>query len=765
MIRWINILRNSLAVKLIAIVGATLLVCIAVWAGFNIRHQQERFMEHTVNDAVRLSNTIKLGTHYAMMINARDDINQIITNIAKQREIETLRIYNKNGQIKFTNNIGEIDRITTIRDEACIACHDVDPPRHQLGIDQMTRLFTGADGTRRMGIIIPIPNEPGCAATGCHAPPDREKILGALDVVMSLSETEKEIRRFETGVIQLAVFVFLAVSGLIFFVMMWFVNRPIRYLIGKTHHIAAGDYSKTADQPRNDEIGALAAAIDSMGSEIATKQIALNKQTEEYRNLFETVPCEIAVLDRDYRLINFNRRFAEKFNPRIGEYCFRAYKGRDVKCEKCPVAKTFADGNSHLSEETGFNKAGAIASWLVVTAPRKDESGRIIGAMEMTVDLTELKLLEEKLKKSEKKYRDIFNYIPNPIFVLDQDSLSILDCNNSVRAVYGYRKPDLLNTSFLDLFGKGDRDRYAAKLKTAAELHRVRHISSQGKTVYVNIRVSPSEYEGKMVYLVTTSDITKRLEAEQQLIQASKMATLGEMATGVAHELNQPLSVIKTASSFLMKKIRRKTPIDPQILFTLAAEIDSHIDRATRIIGHMREFGRKSDLNAQDIDVNMVIEKAFDIFSQQLKLRGIEIVRELQADLPPVRGDAGKLEQVIINLLINARDAIEDRWPRTAEPDQKKIMVRTRADGRAVIIELEDTGKGIPADIIDKIFEPFFTTKTVGKGTGIGLSISYSIVQEYGGSITAEPDRAEGARFVIRFPVFREDGEKPDRKD
>jgi histidine kinase len=267
------------------------------------------------------------------------------------------------------------------------------------------------------------------------------------------------------------------------------------------------------------------------------------------------------------------------------------------------------------------------------------------------------------------------------------------------------------------------------------------------------VRISPSEYKGRKVLLVTTSDITKRLEAEQQLIQASKMATLGEMATGVAHELNQPLSVIKTASSFLMKKIRKKEPIAEDILYTMSEEVDSHVDRASKIINHMREFGRMSDLNLVSVQVNQVLERSFEIFSQQLKVRGIEVEWHLADKLPEIIADPDRLEQVFINLLINARDAIIDRLDADGRVQPiKKIFLRTREQADKVIIEVCDTGVGILPAVKDKIFEPFFTTKEVGKGTGLGLSISYSIITDFGGSISVRNNKPRGSCFVIKLP-------------
>jgi histidine kinase len=388
------------------------------------------------------------------------------------------------------------------------------------------------------------------------------------------------------------------------------------------------------------------------------------------------------------------------------------------------------------------------------TSPIFNAQGDIVAAMEMSVDITHRRQLEDELEKSEKKYHEIFNHIPNPVFVLDADSLEIIDCNDSVEPVYGFTKDEIIHGSFLDLFAKEERRRYKEKIKTLSVINRVKHINRQGKILFVNIRISPAEYPGKKVLLVTISDITQRLETEQQLIQASKMATLGEMATGVAHELNQPLSVIKTASSFSIKKLNKREPIGDETFFNLCHKIDSNVDRATKIINHMRQFARKSDLDFEKVQVNDVLESAFEIFSQQLKLRGIEVIWDLESGLPKINADPSRLEQVFINILINARDAIEERWgPEENEKAHKKIVLKTKRKADIIISEVCDTGMGIPESIKDKIFEPFFTTKEVGKGTGLGLSISYGIIKDCGGSIHVNPNIPEGACFIIQFPI------------
>jgi histidine kinase len=232
------------------------------------------------------------------------------------------------------------------------------------------------------------------------------------------------------------------------------------------------------------------------------------------------------------------------------------------------------------------------------------------------------------------------------------------------------------------------------------------------------------------------------------------MATLGEMATGVAHELNQPLAVMESASSFLMRKLNKEEEIEPEHLLIMAQKISGNVDRATKIINHLREFGRKEDAGLEKIQVNDLLRRANELLSQQLKVRGIEVVWQLGEGLPPIMADPGRLEQVFVNLLLNARDAIEDKLAtEVIKKGSEKITLTTSFDGDKIIVEVSDTGTGIPRDQLEKIFEPFFTTKSVGKGTGLGLSISYGIVKDCGGNIQVKSKKGKGARFIIEFPI------------
>jgi histidine kinase len=752
MITWFRKMQQNLMFKVILTAGVTLLIGICTWSYLSIRHYRMISIENVVNDVDRLSNTIRLGTHYAMMLDSREDIRQTINNVARQPEIENIRIYNKLGQIMFSNRNEEVGETTDVKEKACYVCHKTDPPETFLEVEERTRIYESEGGYRKMGILSPIYNEPGCSGGPCHVHPSDKEVLGLLDMVVSLDNLDHNLVDYRQKTFFIAAIVFLATSSVIFLFIVKFIRNPVKQLISGTRLIGEKEQYIQIPVHQHDEMGELARAISKMSKDISDKHTELIRQKNEYRNLFELVPCLITVQDRNYRLLSYNRMFAEKFGPVPGEHCYRAYKGLDCKCKNCPVEKTFQDGKSHVSEETGYNKDGSRAHWIVTTSPIRDSEGNVVAAMEVSLDITRRKVLEEELAKSEHKYQAIFSSIPSAVFVLEADSLEIIDCNESVREIYGHEPHELLGTSFLELFKQDHRTQAEEHIKKQSVIDRTRNLTKDGRMIFSTIRVSPMEYAGETALLVTASDITKRLETEQNLIQASKMATLGEMATGVAHEINQPLSVIKTASSFFLKKLRHDQQIDPETLTKMTLEIDNYADRATRIINHLREFGRKPEMSLEPVDLNKVIKRAFDFFSQQFKLRGIEVVIDLGENLPLIQGDQSRLEQVFINLLLNARDAIEDHYNGDPEKDgPKKITISTGREGNAVSALVKDTGAGIPHSVRERIFEPFFTTKKVGKGTGLGLSISYGIVQDCGGAIALVDAEDASTAFKLTF--------------
>jgi signal transduction histidine kinase len=236
----------------------------------------------------------------------------------------------------------------------------------------------------------------------------------------------------------------------------------------------------------------------------------------------------------------------------------------------------------------------------------------------------------------------------------------------------------------------------------------------------------------------------KREEASAQIIQSSKLATLGEMATGVAHELNQPLQVIRLAVANASRRIANGNP-DLELVSEKLNRIDSQAQRASAIIDHMRIFGREAKEELQYIDPRTAITNSLDLMGEQLRLKNIEVTTELAQESSLVLGHMILIEQVMLNLLTNARDAIDKN------AGQRKITLRVYEDTEGVYITSADTGGGIPEDVLPRIFEPFYTTKDVNQGTGLGLSVAYGIVRDMHGSIVAE-NVENGAQFTITLP-------------
>ena len=254
----------------------------------------------------------------------------------------------------------------------------------------------------------------------------------------------------------------------------------------------------------------------------------------------------------------------------------------------------------------------------------------------------------------------------------------------------------------------------------------------------------------------TTAEMQRRehelRDKQEQLVQAGKLATLGELTTGVAHELNNPLNNIDlfvgNAVDLIELAMTDRGPIVGQLRQAM-----QQVRKATEIISHLRTFGRAAPASRQPLPLRQIIERALSLMQEQLRLREIEVTVELGPEEPWVVGNAIQMEQVFINLLTNARDAM-------ADSPRKTIRISGSVGSSGTELAFADSGPGIPPGLERRIFDPFFTTKEVGKGTGLGLSIAYGIVKEHGGTISVVSRPGEGATFLINLPLATADSEE-----
>jgi PAS domain S-box-containing protein len=433
--------------------------------------------------------------------------------------------------------------------------------------------------------------------------------------------------------------------------------------------------------------------------------------------------------------------------------------------------------------EEFFPHIGETGRWLFFTAaPIRDADGKTVGSIETFWDTTErkeaqealqrahdeletrveertgeLQKVNEELRRSEAKYKTLFDNAPNSIFIVDQKNFKIVDVNATAIECYRCSKEELLQMNFLDLLHEKDGE-LEEGLQGLTDHQcgfypRRRHIRKAGDPFYVNVVACHAVHMDMDCLIATTTDINEDVEKEAQLIQASKLATLGTLASGMAHELTQPLNVIQVASDFFLKKIRKEEEISKDDLEAVAEEIDSHVDRASKVIKHMRDFARQSDLTRTRLNINEPIKDVFKVLGQQLRVHQIEVELDLDPHVPPIMADHNRLEQVFINLVTNAMYAMDDKGLRWGDRKWRRLLriESFSTDGR-VVVSVSDTGKGIPKEIIDKIFEPFFTTREVGQGTGLGMSISYRIISDYGGTIEVKSEVDAGTTFTLKFP-------------
>ncbi len=625
---------RSIGFKLIFSVGIAVMLVIMIFSYVNLEAQRKQLLQEMVRNSNLVSEVIKRSLRSNMLQYNPDQLYQAIDTIGAQKGIEKVRIFNATGTIIYSSDKEELGTVLDKTAEQCYACHAKEKPFKKLSTTDRSRIFSTSKGSRVLGMINPIYNEPDCYNAACHVHPKDQEVLGVLDIDVGLDEVSRMIRDQRN---KMVLFTVLAVS-VIFLIVTILINRllrqPVKCLLEGTERVAAGDLETPIPVTSRDELGILAKSFNQM------------------------------------------------------------------------------------------------------TARLRDS--------------------EKELKASEEKYRSLFENDPNPIFVVDLETFRILDVNIRAIETYGYSREEFLSMSFLDLGDEEEAEKIQSLVvHSCIFLPKIRHRKKDGTTLYVNIHSCPRQHLGKDVIIANIADISERIQAEAQLIQAGKMATLGEMSAGVAHELNQPLNAIRVGTEYLNKVFTRNIDVSAEVVRKVCNEMISQVERASSIINHLREFGRKSDADELDrIDINKPIKDVFTLLGQQLRVRGIKVELYLSEDLLFILGVQNRLEQVFLNLVMNARDAIlEKKGVLVNENFDPCITIRSYRDRNNVVVDVSDNGIGIPEEVKDRIFEPFFTTKEVGKGTGLGLSISYGIVRDYGGNIEVASTGEKGTTFRLTFPI------------
>ena len=390
----------------------------------------------------------------------------------------------------------------------------------------------------------------------------------------------------------------------------------------------------------------------------------------------------------------------------------------------------------------------------------KDESGNIVGCLSAGEDVTNARETEAALRISQARF-DRSQEFAN-IGTWDWNvQTGELYWSPRIAPLFGYAKGELETTyeNFVAAIHPEDRDAVSSAVAACVEQgveynieHRVVWPDGTVRWLHEKGDVVRDDAGTPLNMLGVVQDITESKGLQAQLIQSSKMATLGEMATGVAHELNQPLNVINMAIGNIHNKLDKGTA-DPAYLHAKLDKVRDQINRATAIIDHMRIFGRKPSNEMALLDPSKMVAGSLMLIGEQLRLAGIDVTTESEASNAFIRGHQVQIEQVLLNLLSNAQDVLKEK-----DSADKRIAIRIdQPDGaNTVRISVTDNGGGIDDEHLTRIFEPFYTTKEIGKGTGLGLSISYGIVHEMGGAFEVH-NVDDGACFTITAPCHMDE--------
>ncbi|OLC10569.1 MAG: hypothetical protein AUH41_02750 [Gemmatimonadetes bacterium 13_1_40CM_66_11] len=464
-------------------------------------------------------------------------------------------------------------------------------------------------------------------------------------------------------------------------------------------------------------------------------------------DIVAALPDGVIVTGADRRVLAANEAGARLLGWEIHNVVGQAIADHVTPGERAHVAgredKVLA-GETQRYETRVVNHATAVERDVAVSSGPFRVDGQIIGTVATLRDITEPKRAHDTLARSEARYRHLVESASDAIVTLDANG-RFTTVNHAAENISGYKREELVGQWFAPMLPDDDLPKALGHFQQALSgetgLFESQFYRKDGEVRTISITYSTPQKDEEVLCLIR--DVTDQKMLQEQLIQSEKMSAIGQLVSGVAHELNNPLAGISAFAQLLLAE--KRFPPDQR---TAAETIYSEARRASRIVQNLLTFARQHKAEKGPTAINQVLDDTLELRGYELRVRGIDVRREYDESIPETMADAHQLQQVFLNLITNAEQAMEQR-----DGHHHRLTVRTRRNGDAIRIEIEDTGGGIPANLIERVFNPFFTTKPTGSGTGLGLSISLGIVREHEGKIWAENSAQAGARFIVEIPV------------
>ncbi len=510
-------------------------------------------------------------------------------------------------------------------------------------------------------------------------------------------------------------------------------------------------------------VGILVAKLLNSITERKQAEEALRESEEKYRGIFGKVPISIILLDKDGQMVDVNPYHVTNIGK--GKTTQKDYIGKNLITHPSIVNAGLSETYARLLKGEPFNiedvyfptTTGGTDSYFNVKGVPLFEKGQVIGALTIHEDITERKRAEEALRESEEKHKSLINHVKLGVFRSTPEPIGrFLEVNPAMEEITGYRRKELLQMNVADLYvypkerGLVLEEVALSKGKAAKEV--LFRKKDGTEIVVLDRKVVVKDDTGNILYFDgILEDITEHKQAEerekqlqQELNLTSRLAAIGELAAGVAHEINNPLTGIIGFSERLLRKSTDETS-KPYL-----QRIHDEASRAAKVVENLRTFARRREPKREYLDINEILERTLELRAYELRTSNIELVVEFAPSLPKVTADFQQIQEVFLNIILNAEQAISEANLRG------KLSIKTQDMKDYIRISFTDEGLGIPSDQLDKVFDPFFTTRGERGGTGLGLSICHGIVAQHGGKIYAKSKSGKGSTFFVELPVTTE---------
>ncbi len=481
--------------------------------------------------------------------------------------------------------------------------------------------------------------------------------------------------------------------------------------------------------------------------EMSTDLTATRQWQRHYNLLFERVPCYVAVIDKNLRIVRANEKLRDAFGEGTGEYCYKVLKKRNKPCAKCPARETFLDGENHTSMHTGSLRDGSVVNYHVTTAPLSRDSGGIEHVMEIATDVTEIQELQSQLQEQYDLLESLTQNSPSALIVLDNEGQTKV-INRAARDILKLKSSRLPKASRLKKMLPepffSETKLKSGKVTDWQELY-IKAADAEEIPVsfaYTDL-FSQKKHMGRAAFI---RDLRRIKQLEQEKLDAERLAAVGQTVAGLAHTIKNMLMGLKGGMYMVDSGMRKG---DAKRIADGWEVLQTNFDKTTTLVRDFLSFarGRLPDLKLSN--PNDLVKAVYNLYRDAASQQGVEIILDLAENIEQAYFDPDGLEACLTNLLSNAMDAVILRGG-----DDGRVIMRTKNENGDLLLEVSDNGCGMDWEVKQRIFTTFFTTKG-GNGTGLGLLTTRKIVQEHGGKIEVETRPEVGSIFRVRLPRER----------